>query len=236
MTAASPVEGRDPAELLAALAPRVGPERLLDLMLRTGPFGDGFGADPDGVTLAALEAAPHGIDLGAAAAAHPRGAAHARAGRSSWRRALVAGDVPRLRARLDDGAGGGRARPHRPPPAALEQLVDAQPAEARQRAGALHGARPPARRRAPRPRRRRGGAGVAARTARIELSAQVTDDMMPGVVSIPHGWGHDLDGAVLDVAREHAGVNVNLLGDAGTLEPLTGTAVLNGIPVTVAPA
>ncbi len=59
---------------------------------------------------------------------------------------------------------------------------------------------------------------------------------MPGVVSIPHGWGHDLDGAELEVAREHAGVNVNLLGDAGTLEPLTGTAVLNGIPVTVAPA
>jgi anaerobic selenocysteine-containing dehydrogenase len=70
----------------------------------------------------------------------------------------------------------------------------------------------------------------------IELTARVTGDMMPGVVSVPHGWGHDLDGADLAVAREHAGANVNLLGDADTLEPLSGTAVLNGIPVTLAPA
>ena len=59
--------------------------------------------------------------------------------------------------------------------------------------------------------------------------------MMPGVISIPHGWGHDLDGVELAVAREHAGVNVNELGDAGQVEPLTGTAVLNGIPVEIAP-
>ena len=60
--------------------------------------------------------------------------------------------------------------------------------------------------------------------------------MMPGVISIPHGWGHDLEGARMDVAREHAGVNVNVLGDTSTLEALTGNAVLNGIPVTLAPA
>ena len=59
---------------------------------------------------------------------------------------------------------------------------------------------------------------------------------MPGVVSIPHGWGHDLEGVDMDVAGAHAGVNVNVLGDPGTLEALTGTAVLNGIPVTLAPA
>jgi hypothetical protein len=55
-------------------------------------------------------------------------------------------------------------------------------------------------------------------------------------VSVPHGWGHDLDGADLAVAREHAGANVNLLGDSGMLEPLSGTAVLNGVPVTLEPA
>ena len=60
--------------------------------------------------------------------------------------------------------------------------------------------------------------------------------LMPGVISIPHGWGHDLEGVELDVAREHAGVNVNELGDPQTLEALTGNAVLNGIPVTLAPA
>ena len=76
---------------------------------------------------------------------------------------------------------------------------------------------------------------VSSAHGEIRLTAQVTDDMMPGVISIPHGWGHDLEGVELRVAREHAGVNVNALGDAGVLEPLTGTAVLNGIPVEIAP-
>src|SRR5262249_19584099 len=60
------VEGRDADELFEELPTggRRGPERVLDLMLRTGPYGDGFGADPDGLTLAKLEANPHGIDFG----------------------------------------------------------------------------------------------------------------------------------------------------------------------------
>ena len=54
---------------------------------------------------------------------------------------------------------------------------------------------------------------------------------MPGVVSLPHGWGHDADGARLAVAAEHAGVNSNLLAD-DLLDVLSGNAVLNGIPVS----
>src|SRR5260370_29399427 len=61
---ASNVAGRDPEELLSRLAPRRGPERILDLMLRTGPFGDGFGADPGGLSLDVLDDHPHGVDLG----------------------------------------------------------------------------------------------------------------------------------------------------------------------------
>src|SRR6266699_2482533 len=60
----SNVEGRDPDELLTALSSRHGPERILDLMLRSGPYGDGFGADPSGLSLEVLEDAPHGVDLG----------------------------------------------------------------------------------------------------------------------------------------------------------------------------
>lgn len=60
----SPVHGRTPAELAAALTGRTGPERRLDLMLRLGPYGEGFGVDPDGLTLDRLLAHPHGIDLG----------------------------------------------------------------------------------------------------------------------------------------------------------------------------
>lgn len=60
--------------------------------------------------------------------------------------------------------------------------------------------------------------------------------MSRGVVSLPHGWGHDVDGVRLGVAREFAGVNSNLLTDEEQMDPLSGNAVLNGIPVTVAPA
>ena len=60
----SRVAGRDPTELIEALAPRRGPERVLDFMLRVGPYGDGFGAEPEGLTLEVLEANPHGVDLG----------------------------------------------------------------------------------------------------------------------------------------------------------------------------
>ena len=67
----SPIHGRDPEEILEALAPRRGPERLLDFLLRTGPYGEGFGADPDGLSLDKLLANPHGVDLGALQARLP---------------------------------------------------------------------------------------------------------------------------------------------------------------------
>ena len=70
----------------------------------------------------------------------------------------------------------------------------------------------------------------------LEAPVEITDAIMPGVVSIPHGWGHDAPGARLSVAADHAGVNSNLLADESMVEPLSGNAILNGIPVEVAPA
>ena len=60
------------------------------------------------------------------------------------------------------------------------------------------------------------------------------DVVMPGVVCIPYGWGHGLPGTRQSVAAGHAGVNVNVLTDASAIDPVSGNAVLNGIPVTVA--
>ena len=62
---------------------------------------------------------------------------------------------------------------------------------------------------------------------------EVTEDIRPGVVSLPHGWGHDRDGTALDVASASPGVNSNILTDDEALDPLSGTSVLNGIPVTL---
>jgi anaerobic selenocysteine-containing dehydrogenase len=80
-------------------------------------------------------------------------------------------------------------------------------------------------------------ARVTSRVGEVELTVEVTDDIAPGVVSIPHGFGHDLPGVEMSVARQaSAGVNTNLLTDDLQIDPLSGTAVLNGIPVEVAPA
>jgi anaerobic selenocysteine-containing dehydrogenase len=70
----------------------------------------------------------------------------------------------------------------------------------------------------------------------IELPVEVTDAVMAGVVSIPHGWGHDAPGIEMRVARAHAGTNSNVLADETAVDAPSGNAVLNGIPVELAPA
>ena len=74
---------------------------------------------------------------------------------------------------------------------------------------------------------------VRSRVGEVRVPVEVTDAIRRGVVSIPHGWGHDLDGVQLGVAAAHAGVNSNLLADETFFEPISGNAVLNGIPVDV---
>jgi anaerobic selenocysteine-containing dehydrogenase len=76
---------------------------------------------------------------------------------------------------------------------------------------------------------------VSSNAGEIEIAVEVTDAVMPGVVSIPHGWGHDRDGTRLSVASEHAGANSNVLAREDLIDPLSGNAVLNGIPVELAP-
>ena len=228
----SPVFGRDPDEVLAALAPRVGPERILDFLLRTGPYGEGFGRDPDGLSLDVLVANPHGVDLGELAPRLPE-VLRTPDGMIALAPELLVADVERLRASLERERspfvligrrslrsnnswmhnvqvlvkGKARCTMHlHPDDAAALGLSDGDPALVRSRVGELR------------------------------VPVEVTDAIRPGVVSIPHGWGHDLEGVRLSVAQEHAGVNSNLLADEELFDPVSGNAVLNGIPVTVTPA
>jgi anaerobic selenocysteine-containing dehydrogenase len=67
----------------------------------------------------------------------------------------------------------------------------------------------------------------------IEIPAEVTDAVRPGVVSVPHGWGHGVPGTQMAVAAAKAGVNSNILTDDKEIDPLSGNAVLNAIPVTL---
>ncbi|MGZ4678211.1 MAG: molybdopterin-dependent oxidoreductase [Acidimicrobiia bacterium] len=230
-----PLAGRDAGEIVAAVSAggRRGPERMLDFMLRTGPYGDQFGAPgyEDGLTLAKLEANPHGIDLGALEPRLPE-VLRTPSGKIELAPEAVVADVrTRLVPSLDrvhDGemvlVGRRDLRSNNSWMHNVEVLVKGKsrctlqihPDDAA-RFGVVDGA----------PTR------VRSRVGEVELPAEVTNGIMPGVVSIPHGWGHAGEGIALGVANRYAGVNSNLLADGELMDPLSGNAVLNGIPVTV---
>jgi anaerobic selenocysteine-containing dehydrogenase len=233
-TPESIVFGRTADELLAALEPRVGPERLLDLMLRTGPYGDGFGARPDGLSLAALEAAPHGIDLGPLQPRLPD-ALRTPSGKIELAPESIVADVDRLRAALEA-----------PPHARHRGIVLIGRRQLRSNNSWMHNLPMLVRGKArctlhvhPDDAALYGlsdgsAAVVTSRAGTLSADVEVTDAIMPGVVSLPHGWGHSAPGTNTRVATAHAGVNSNLLADELQLDLLSGNAVLNGIPVTLA--
>jgi anaerobic selenocysteine-containing dehydrogenase len=76
-------------------------------------------------------------------------------------------------------------------------------------------------------------ASVASRVGQVQVAAEITEHIMPGVVCLPHGYGHGRKGVQLDVATQHAGVSINDLTDETVLDTLTGNAVFNGVPVSV---
>ena len=74
---------------------------------------------------------------------------------------------------------------------------------------------------------------VQSRVGKVTLPAEVSDEIMPGVVSIPHGWGHKRKGVKMAVAEAHAGVSCNDLTDENLIDQLTGNAAVNGVPVRI---
>ncbi|MEM9696389.1 MAG: molybdopterin oxidoreductase family protein, partial [Myxococcota bacterium] len=210
---------------------RSGPEPLLDLMLRLGPYGARPGQP--GLSLKQLEKLPHGLDLGPLEPGLPERL------KTPHRRIRLAPemygpDLERLAAAL-----------HETPP----DLVLIGRRQLRTNNSWLHNserlAKGPNRCTAqmhPADARARGlvdGATVIVRSrvGEIALPLECTDRLMPGVVSIPHGFGHDREGVRLAVARSMApGVSVNDLTDEQDIDPLSGNAVLNGVPIEVAAA
>jgi anaerobic selenocysteine-containing dehydrogenase len=80
-----------------------------------------------------------------------------------------------------------------------------------------------------------GRVKLTSSSATLIAPVEITDEIMPGVVSLPHGWGHDLEGSEMSVAATRPGVNTNRLS-TGEMDPISGNAILNGIPVEVVPA
>jgi anaerobic selenocysteine-containing dehydrogenase len=209
-----------------------GPERLLDLTIRTGPWGDRYGEVPDGMTLQSFVDAPHGLDLGPMVP-RAREVLTTPSGKIELAPTYIADDLGRLRARLERPTDGlvlvsrRHVRSNNSWMHNVTVLVKGKdrctllvhPVDA-SHAGLADG----------------GAARVSSETGTIEVPVEVSDEMMPGVVSLPHGWGHDLEGVRLSVAREHAGVNNNLIAPGRLVDEISGNAVVNGIPVEVVPA
>jgi anaerobic selenocysteine-containing dehydrogenase len=230
----------------------LGPDRVLDLMLRTGAYGaeyrgawkllaslPGLGAlrrqlsDPDrrpaGLSVRRLTESRHGVDLGPLRPNLLRRLA-TRDRRVQLAPQLHVQDLQRAAAAL---------RTTQPPLVLIgrrhvrsnnswlhnsQRLVKGKPRctllihpDDAARRGIGDGAR----------------VRVRSRVGEVSVPAELTGDIMPGVVSLPHGWGHDRDGIRLAVASRYAGVSINDLVDDQRLDALTGTAVLNGTPVEV---
>ena len=233
--ATSPITGRDSAEILAELGGETVPDKLMDLQIRVGAFGDGFGATPDGINVDHLLDVEHGVDFGALQPRLPLMLRTA-SGRVELMPELIVADFERFTATLDDPAWTDDAmrligRRHlrsnnswmhnvrqlvkgkprctllmHPDDAAVANLSDGDPAV------------------------------VSSRVGEVTAPVEISDAIRPGVVSLPHGWGHDAPGTQMAVAAEHAGVNSNVLTDHDDRDPLSGNTVLNGIRVTVGAA
>jgi anaerobic selenocysteine-containing dehydrogenase len=79
-------------------------------------------------------------------------------------------------------------------------------------------------------------ATITSRAGTIDAPVEVTDSIMRGVVSLPHGWGHHREGTLLTVATAHPGASINDVTDERRVDLLTGTSALSGVPVTLTPA
>lgn len=217
-----------PAVLKAVESLR-GPDRLLDLALRGGPYGDMFGLKPGGLNLAKLIAAPDGIDLGPLQPRIPE-ALRTPSGKIELAPAMLIEDCRRAAADLvrpvPDLVIVGRRQvrsnnswTHNLPILAkgpYRCTVEVHPRDAA-RHGLTHG----------------GRARIVNANRAIDAQVEVTEAMMPGVISLPHGWGHDLPGTQLAVAAQRPGANLNALFDESLRDPLSGNAVLSGVPVEV---
>jgi anaerobic selenocysteine-containing dehydrogenase len=213
------------------LKAKLGPRRMLDLGLRFGPYGSGLRPFASGLTLRRLEKNPHGLDLGPLEPCLPERL------RTRERRIELApqpfvDDVPRLRRELEQDPAsvslfligrrqirsnnswmhnyqrlvGGKERCTllmRPDDAFNLGLDDAERVV------------------------------VVSRTGRIEAKLELSDEMMRGVVSLPHGWGHHRAGTRIATAEEHPGASLNDVTDDQLVDPLCGNAVLSGLPVRI---
>jgi anaerobic selenocysteine-containing dehydrogenase len=219
--------------LSARAAQKAGPERVLDIGLRFGPYGKRLNPLGTGLSLQKLRKNPQGIDLGPLQSNFPQRIPE-KHGPIDLAPDLFVEDLDRLQARFSDPAGDG-------------QLVLIGRRHLRSNNSWMHNAQRLMKGKNrctlmihPDDAERIGVKSgdmvrVSSRVGQVSAPAEVTSDMMAGVVSLPHGFGHGRDGVQLRVATSHPGVSVNDLTDERSLD-MSGNAAFSGVPVTVAAA
>jgi anaerobic selenocysteine-containing dehydrogenase len=195
-----------------------------------GPYGDFFGKAPEGLSIEKLKKNPHGIDLGALESRLPD-LLSTPSGRIELAPPSIVEDFDRLDEMLEG--------PER------KQLVLIGRRDIRSNNSWMHNL----------PGLISGkdrcllhinpldagehdlqegdSISLSSRIGKVAVAVHLTRSIMPGVVSLPHGWGHSASGARLSVAERHAGANSNILTDSQSMDPVSGNAVLNGIPVSI---
>ncbi|HKU76803.1 MAG TPA: molybdopterin-dependent oxidoreductase [Pyrinomonadaceae bacterium] len=217
-----------------------GPERILDLGLRFGPYGAKFNPFSKGLTLRKLRKAVHGIDLGPLTPCLPKRLRTADKCIELAPEVLVK-DVERVKAKFLDSApqdlngnllliGRRHLRSNNSWMHNMQRLL--RDDETKPLCTILMHPKDAAHRNLSTGQNVR----VESRVGSIVIPIEVSDEMMPGVVSIPHGWGHDRPGNQLAVAQQHPGQSINDLTDNQAIDALCGTAAFNGTPVTVSAA
>lgn len=226
--------GKLSKEHLAAKAmQKAGPERVLDLGLRIGPYGQGLKPVGPGISLAKLKKDPHGVDFGPLQPVFPQGLPE-KHGPIDLAPDLFVDDLDRLHARFaSDGStasdemlliGRRHLRSNNSWMHNSARLIKGKPRctvmmspSDAEHVGVNDGAM----------------VTVRSRVGAVTLPVEITEDMMAGVVSIPHGFGHGRDGVKLSVATTSPGVSLNDLTDDQSVDRLSGNAAFSGVPVTV---
>jgi anaerobic selenocysteine-containing dehydrogenase len=225
----------DPDAVRAELGNEPGPDRIVDLLVRSGPHGDGFGTRPGGLTLRDIKDAPHGLDLGPMTEGRLEQILRTPDRKLHLVPKPLAEDVSRLEAELrepPDTRGyllisrrdirSNLSWMHNLPPLVKGPdrcTLYVHPEDAA-KLGLVEGSR----------------AKLVSKVGGIIAKVEITDEVMPGVVCLPFGWGHDQPGMRTHVASAHPGVNSNLLADEAIYDIPSANASLNGIRVTVEPA
>ncbi len=221
--------GEHAPQVMRALAGLTGPDRVVELALRTGPYGDQFGVRPQGLNLATVRAAAGGVDLGELQPRIPE-MLRTPSGKVELAPPSLIADLPRALADLNRPAAevvvigrrdvrSNNSWMHNLPTLAKGPercTLQVHPQDA-VRAGLVQGS----------------VAVLSNAHGQLQAPVDVTDALMPGVVSLPHGWGHGQPGTQMSVAEQRPGANLNALLDDTQRDPLSGNAVLSGVPVSL---